>query len=153
MAASYNMGYDGLKRLIDKQRVTSYYETEMNTQTGRYVFRMLALKEIMDHPSKYGFYYLKRHLYYPIPTDKITISSAIPDLVDWSIKAGINYKVLREFNPWLKTYSLNSASASKTYIFEIPKDRNIMPDNMDDDTAPVSVVMPEMLGDSAARRR
>jgi len=151
VAASYNMGYDGLKKETDRQQVSSYYETHINQQTGRYVFRMLAMKEIMAHPSKYGFYYLKRQLYYPIATEKTTVSDAIPDLVAWAFAHGINYKILHEYNPWLRTYSLTN-STKETFTIEIPKDKNIIPGNIDDDTVPLSVTMPDRLADSVFQK-
>lgn len=151
VAASYNMGYDGLQKVADKQKARSYYDIELNQQTARYVFRILAIKEIMEHPSKYGFNYLKKHLYYPIPTERKIVDKATPDLVDWAIANGINYKILKEFNPWLKTYTLNNAG-KKTYSIEVPKDKNIIPANYDADTNEISVALPERLMEKSGYR-
>ena len=119
VAASYNRGMAGIDRQIVAQGVTDYYDMYLNEETSRYVFRILALKEIMQNASKYGYELPKDVLYRPIKTRKTTISSNIPNLAQYALSEGINYKILKLHNPWLQDTSL-IVPLGKTYEIEIP---------------------------------
>jgi hypothetical protein len=118
-AASYNGGITGVNRQIESQKVTGYYDLLLTEETSRYVFRILALKEIMRNPKLYGFELTNVALYKNIPTRKIEIDSTIIDLAGFAIAQGINYKILKIHNPWLRDKKLLNASGKK-YILEIP---------------------------------
>jgi membrane-bound lytic murein transglycosylase D len=118
-AASYNGGMTGVNKQIEIQKVTSYYDLLLNEETSRYVFRILALKEIMKNPKLYGFEIESKELYKNIPTRKLEIDSTITDLASFAIGQGINYKILKIHNPWLRDKKLLNLSKKK-YFFEIP---------------------------------
>lgn len=120
VAASYNMGIDGLRRQMLQQGVTDYYDLLLNTETSRYVFRIIAIKEIIEHPEKYGFNVPPSHMYRMEPTVKLRVAQSIPDLARYSLKNGYNYKVLKTYNPWLRKPSL-TVSAGKTYYIDLPE--------------------------------
>ncbi len=67
-AAAYNRGLYGVKRDLSNQKVDTYYELFMNTETSRYVFRLIAYKLIMENPSDYGFSLKKSEYYTNTPT-------------------------------------------------------------------------------------
>lgn len=118
-AASYNAGMSGISNQINNQKVNSYYDLLLNEETGRYVYRILALKEIMTHPKKYNFEIPEYALYKELPVKKITIDSTINDLTDFALKQGINYKILKLHNPWLRDKKLPNKSGKK-YEIKIP---------------------------------
>lgn len=118
-AASYNGGMNGMDRFMEAQKVTDYYDLLVNEETSRYVFRILALKEIMQNQQKYGYVLPSKILYKPILTRKISVSANIEDLAQFAIDQGINYKILKLHNPWLRDKSL-VVQPGKTYIIEIP---------------------------------
>lgn len=118
-AASYNGGTSGVNKQIEFQKVNSYYDLHLNEETGRYVFRILALKEIMKNPEKYGFPVTPQELYKLIPTRKIEVDSAITNLADFAKAQGINYKILKIHNPWLRDKKLDNINRKK-YVIEIP---------------------------------
>lgn len=118
-AASYNGGMNGVNKKIEEQQVTNYYDLALTEETSRYVFRILALKEIMKNPGKYGFNIYPTDLYSPIPTKKIEVDSAITDLASFAKTQGINYKILKIHNPWLRDKKLVNPSKKK-YEIEIP---------------------------------
>ncbi len=118
-AASYNGGTTGVNKQIEFQKVNSYYDLHLNEETGRYVFRILALKEIMRNPDKYGFPVTPQELYKLIPTRKIEVDSAIINLADFAKSQGINYKILKIHNPWLRDKKLDNINRKK-YVIEIP---------------------------------
>lgn len=120
VAASYNLGMGGIQAQLDKQKVNSYYDLLLTDETARYVFRILAMKEIISRPKVYGFELRKKDLYPVIPTKKITISTGISNLADFALTQGINYKILKLFNPWLRTNTLTN-EGQKKYTIEIPK--------------------------------
>ncbi|HET6225176.1 MAG TPA: transglycosylase SLT domain-containing protein [Bacteroidia bacterium] len=120
VAASYNLGMTGVQSQLDRQKVSSYYDVLLTEETARYIYRLLAMKEIISRPKVYGFILRKKDLYPVIPTKKITIDSTIHSLADFALTEGINYKYLKLFNPWLRTGSLNNPDRKK-YILELPK--------------------------------
>ncbi len=118
-AASYNGGMNGVNTKIVEQQVTDYYDLLLTDETSRYVFRILALKEIMKHPDLYGFEVDKNEMYDYIPTKTIEVDSSITDLAVFAKKQGINYKILKIHNPWLRDKKLSNATKKK-YLIEIP---------------------------------
>ena len=119
-AASYNGGITGVNRQIDLQKVANYYDLLLNDETSRYVFRILALKEIMKAPEKFGFEITKQDLYELYPTRKIEIDTTINNLADFAIRQGVNYKILKLYNPWLRDIKLEN-KIRKKYLIELPK--------------------------------
>lgn len=102
-AASYNRGMAGVERALTRQRVQSFYDLKLNSETAHYVFRAMAIKEIVENPQKYRYELSSRHLYHPEETRTVEVSSSVPDLVEFAIQQGINYKILKMYNPWLRS--------------------------------------------------
>ncbi len=119
-AAGYNAGNAGISRRLEAQDVNGYYDLLLGEETGRYVFRILALKEILKDPHKYGFNYTQDDLYETVPTYKVKVDTAVTDFVKFAQGFGINYKILKIHNPWLREDHLNNASR-KLYQIEIPE--------------------------------
>lgn len=118
-AASYNGGMSGLSKKIEEQKVSNYYDLGLTDETSRYVFRILALKEIMKQPALYGFSIYPTELYPPIPTKNVEVDSTINDLTGFAISQGINYKILKIHNPWLRDKKLLNPGKKK-YEIKIP---------------------------------
>lgn len=119
VAASYNMGMDGLKKQLEKQKVNSYYDLSLNDETARYIFRILSIKEILSMPKNYGYQLRKKDLYPPLTTMNITIDSTISDLALFAQANKVSYKILKYFNPWLRQNSLNMTN-KKPYTIQFP---------------------------------
>jgi hypothetical protein len=118
-AASYNRGIGGIDNAIDNQKVNSYYDLYLNDETSRYVFRILAIKEIFEHPTKYGFKINAKHLYKEEPLRYVTVNETIKDLISFANSQGINYKLLKRHNPWLRDERL-TVKRGKSYKIAIP---------------------------------
>lgn len=118
-AASYNGGMAGVNRQMVIQKESNYYDLLLTEETSRYVFRILALKEIMKNPDKFGFSLVNEELYRSLPTKKIEVDSSISDLADFAKVQGINYKILKIHNPWLRDKKLDVTDGKK-YSIEIP---------------------------------
>jgi len=113
------MGLGGVAHELDKQRQNNYYDLELNTETARYVYRILSLKALVGSPKQYGFYLKNSELYNQLPTVVTPIDSTIGNLADYAISKGINYRVLKMLNPWLLTDKLPDADR-KIYAISIP---------------------------------
>lgn len=120
VAASYNGGMAGINRALEAQQVSNYYDALFYEETGRYVFRILALKEIMRNSPKYGFDIPQNELYVNVPTKKIVIENSIDDLALFAIEQGTNYKTLKILNPWMRDKKLTVATG-KNYLIEVPE--------------------------------
>ena len=120
-AASYNAGRRGLDRQLERQNENNYYDLLLNEETSRYIFRALAIKMIITDPEKYGFK-LDEEDYYPVvPVTEVKVDSSVTDFNAFADGFGINYKMLKYFNPWLRETYLTNRSG-KTYILKIPQD-------------------------------
>ena len=106
-AASYNMGIAGIDQEIQQQGVKNYYELLLNEETARYIFRIIALKEIITAPGKFGLKINENHLYQREKFTTMKIKDDILDLPKFAREQGVNYKILKRFNPWLRKSKLN----------------------------------------------
>jgi len=118
-AAAYNMGEAGVKRQLDAQDVKSYYSLYLNPETARYVFRILAAKEIHSNPAEYGFELTPDAKYQAVKTRSVSVSNSISNWPEWAVKQGTNYKYLKWLNPWIRSRSLRNSNG-KTYEVLLP---------------------------------
>lgn len=102
VAASYNMGMRGFERRLEAQKVGSYFDVLINEETGRYLFRVLAVKMILENPEAFGFYIPEDQLYTQPELKAVEVTESIDDLVDFAHKHNITYKILKRYNPWLR---------------------------------------------------
>jgi membrane-bound lytic murein transglycosylase D len=119
-AAAYNRGMGGIERAMKTQGVESYYDLYLNDETTRYMFRILALKEVLGNPQRYGYDFSPGQGYNPVATRSFSVSSTINDLPKFAQDQGTNYKTLRLHNPWIKGYKLTVASG-RQYELLLPK--------------------------------
>lgn len=119
VAASYNRGLTGIQKQLDRQKCDNYYDLLLNSETQRYVFRITALKLILSDPEKYNLIITDEEKYPIIETKQIEIIGKVEHFADFAIEQGINYKLLKDFNPWLRENYLSN-NAGKKYILDIP---------------------------------
>ena len=118
-AASYNMGRSGVANALTSQHVTTYWDLHLNSETARYVYRLLALREVMDRPEGYGFHLGKSDVYAPLQSRIVEVSRSIPSLTDFALNEGTTLRELKAINPWMRSSSL-SVPSGKTYQVRIP---------------------------------
>jgi hypothetical protein len=119
VAASYNMGINGLNKQIETQKVNNYYDLLLNQETARYIFRILAVKEILEAPQKYGFVLRKKDVYPQIPIQQLSVDSSITNIAVYAQSLGLNYKILKLLNPWLRQNTLENKT-NITYKIDVP---------------------------------
>ena len=118
-AAAYNAGNARIARNLKKQQVTDYYDLLLNSETSRYVLRIVALKEVLSYPKKYGFEFDKEDLYTSPATRTVKVDTVITNIASFAKGFNINYKELKLHNAWLRENKLNNKSR-KSYKITIP---------------------------------
>ena len=120
VAAAYNMGGPNLKKWLERQRAEELFDLDINTETMQYLFRIVALKYIMQEPAKFG-YHVPAAAHYPALDNfrTATISSSVPNLGDYAREQGTTYRMLKLYNPWLISGSLTVRPGNE-YTVRIP---------------------------------
>ena len=119
-AAAYNAGNARIARnLKKKQQVDDYYDLLLNNETARYIFRIVALKEVLSYPKKYGFEFEKEDLYYLPKTKTVKVDTVISNIASFAKGFQTNYKELKLHNRWLRENKLNNKSR-RLYTIKIP---------------------------------
>jgi membrane-bound lytic murein transglycosylase D len=118
-AAAYNAGNARIARNLKKQQVTDYYDLLLNSETSRYVLRIVALKEVLSYPKKYGFEFEKEDLYTSPATRTVKVDTVITNIASFAKGFNTNYKELKLHNAWLRENKLNNKSR-KLYKITIP---------------------------------
>ena len=118
-AAAYNRGISGVQNKITNQNQTAYENILFGEETKRYVFRIIALKNIVESPESFGFYIKEEQMYKPIKYKEIKIDIPLNNLSEFSKDLGLNYKNFKIHNPWLLENHLNNKSR-KVYTISIP---------------------------------
>lgn len=119
VAAAYNAGNRRIDNFLAEQQVESYHDLLMAEETERYLFRMIAVKMITENPVNFGFYPEIEKLYTPYQWKEVDVNSTITNLAEFAASHGITYKLLKIFNPWLRSNQLPVA-AGKSYTIKIP---------------------------------
>ena len=120
-AAAYNAGNARIARNLKRQQVDNYYDLLLNNETARYVFRIVALKEVLSYPKKYGFEFDEEDLYKLPNTQIVEVDTVITNIASFAKTFNTNYKELKLHNAWLRENKLNNKSR-KLYQIKIPND-------------------------------
>lgn len=126
VAASYNMGIGGVRKQLERQRVSNYYDLYLNRETAAYVFAILAIKTVLTEPTKHGFDLKPYQLYAPLQYNVMAVDTTIPDLIAWSLAQGTTYKMVKVLNPWILGDKLDipkpkAGEEAKVYKIKVPK--------------------------------
>ena len=124
VAASYNSGMGRMSSTLNTQQVNSALDLLLVSETSRYVFRILAIKQIFEDPYLYGFVFKKDDFYPSVSVQRVTVEQTIDNLADFSQEYGLNYMLLKEFNPWLRDNKL-TVPPGKSYDIAIPKKEDL----------------------------
>ena len=118
-AASYNIGRTGLMKQSERQGSRYYYDLLLGEETGRYMFRILALKLIFQNPADYGFELTESDYYPTLQFREVEVDSSITRISDFAAQMGTSYKMIKYFNPWLREASLTNPKGKK-YTIKVP---------------------------------
>lgn len=119
VAASYNAGQNRIDDIIGDQSTRSFYEMHLNDETSRYIYRILAMKYICQHPLKYGFKLESGDYYDPLETRPVVVKETISDLPLFARQNNTSYKMLKELNPWLRSDKL-TVRRGEEFVINLP---------------------------------
>ncbi len=123
-AAGYNMGEYGVKKQLEFQKSSSYYDLYLNDETARYLYRILSAKILFNNAVKYGYYLRFKDLYQPIEYKVVKIDSSITNMVDFAKSYNVSYRLLKELNPWIRKPKLTNKNRIE-YLIKIPDPESI----------------------------
>ena len=118
-AAAYNVGPTRYKSLLKAQGQSHYFDLNLNSETSRYVFRLMAIKEIMSDPASYGFYLEPGDMYQPFDVYNVEINKSVPSWSKFAGEHGLSYRILKVYNPWLRDSKLTVLK--NKYMVQIPR--------------------------------
>lgn len=119
VAASYNAGQGRISSELDRQSQNSAYDLYLNNETSRYIYRMLAMKSILENPRAFGYTLSEADLYQPYEYETVEVTTPVDDWAKWAADHGVTYLQLRDHNPWIRSNSLPNKTG-KTYTVKLP---------------------------------
>lgn len=119
-AASYNTGFKNISYRMDIQSQTNYFDTQFVEETGRYVFRAIAFKTILNNRERYGFNLSKEDLYPELEYYEVEIKGAVANWSEFAAKHNTNFKLIKIYNQWIRANQLDNRQ-KRTYIVQVPK--------------------------------
>lgn len=120
-AASYNMGQDGVAEQMNRQKAKNYFNLVLNSETSRFVARIVSLKYILQYPERYGFDIKSEEKYKPLEYYDVNLDSSVSDFADYAKSLGVNYFILKYYNPWLRENYLSNKT-KQVYKIKLPKE-------------------------------
>jgi hypothetical protein len=119
-AAAYNVGPTNYSRILRDQKQSSFYDLNINPETSRYIFRLIAIKEILSRPESFGFYINDEDTYAPLNDYKeVVVNESVDNWGDFAHNHGISYRMLKIYNPWLRDNKLTVIK--NTYKVKVPQ--------------------------------
>ena len=101
--AAYNCGGARLKDEIKEQKVRDYFHLNLPSETERFVYRIAAIKLIMEDPGSYGYRVPDKKIYRPVPHDAVRVTVKVPiHLTDLGKSLGTDLKALKDLNPQMQ---------------------------------------------------
>jgi hypothetical protein len=123
VAASYNMGINGIHRKIKQQENQNYYDLILSKETSKYLFRALAAKTLLSNPRKYGVIIKKNQLLKQIEIKKLFVDSTVNNIEKFAQFYNMNINDFLLFNPWYVGNAIVSNKNKKSKIL-IPVNPN-----------------------------
>lgn len=119
-SAAYNVGPTAYKRQMKAQNEASFYDLNLNRETSKYVFRLIAIKEIMSQPEQFGFYIDPEEKYQPMDNYyEVEVAESVKNWGDFAHTHGTTYRELKRYNPWLRDNHLTVIK--NRYLIKIPR--------------------------------
>ena len=119
--AAYNGGPARISSSLSSQLADNYHDLYLTEETQRYVYRIMAMKAVLENPAAFGFYIADpAQLYQPVDCDIVEVNGSVSSWPRWAKNHGITYAQLRDENPWIRSERLTNSSG-KTYKVRVPK--------------------------------
>ncbi len=118
--ASYNGGMGRISSELEKQQGKTFFDLYLTEETSRYVFRIMAMKAVMEDPDAFGFHLTPEQFYQPVECTIVEVNGPVEDWPTWAAEHGVTYAQLREENPWIRSKKLTNKTG-KSYQVRVPK--------------------------------
>ena len=119
--AAYNGGPARISSSLSSQLAGNYFDLYLTEETQRYVYRIMAMKAVLENPAAFGFFIDDAsQLYQPVDCDIVEVTGSVSSWPRWAKDHGITYAQLRDENPWIRSDKLTNSSR-KTYKVRVPK--------------------------------
>jgi hypothetical protein len=118
VAVAYHIGDREVERAVAIQKVSTYYDLLLSKPANHFIFKILALKEIIQNPQKYRFE--SKDSRDTIPIRAIKVEKTIADLVAFAQEQGVSYKTLKNYNEWLRSDRLTIRDTAKKWVIFLP---------------------------------
>lgn len=112
-AAAYNMGLAGVQRQMERQNEQDYFRMLWNEETGRYGFRIAALKLILENPEQYGYQVPPEERWKAEQGRTVIVDSSVANWGKWAQREGLSYIEFKRWNPWIRDYYWNNPSGQR----------------------------------------
>ena len=100
--AAYNCGEKRVTDAVKEQKTDNYHTLSLPEESERYIYRLAAIKLILNDPAAYGYQLDRNKCYTPLKLDYINLNLKHEvSLVDFSLRLGFTYHHLKELNPHL----------------------------------------------------
>jgi len=118
--AAYNIGMTKFRNNMNSQEESDFYDMNMNAETMRYLFRLVAIKELFENPGDYGFH-LSTHEKYKELNDfyLVKVDSTLKSLGKFAHENNTSFRMLKIYNPWLISDKLTIKDTS--FLIKIKK--------------------------------
>lgn len=126
VAASYNAGIGAISKAQRKQQEESFYKLKLNSQTAGYIFRAVALKQLIENPKVYGYKSRYNDNPYQVSLKRVKVTESIPDLTAFAAKHDVTIETLKKHNAWLLKNTLTIKDPEKTYTLLIPRQPDLV---------------------------
>lgn len=119
-AAAYNMGPTAFARRQREQGQDNYYDLLLNQETTRYVFRLIAIKEIMSAPEAFGYFIDNAEKYPPLNNYyEVKVDKSVSNWNTFAAENGTTLRQLKRYNPWIRDSKLTVIK--NEYMVRIPQ--------------------------------
>jgi hypothetical protein len=119
-AAAYNLGIGGIQAALKKQKSDDYFDLILNTETGSFLYRILAYKTLFSNPQHFGINTKKLIYKTKLPVKTFLIDTTVNYFSSLEKAFGCDIATVKLFNPWFIGEKLPNTD-SYTYQFKIPK--------------------------------
>ncbi|GBD07755.1 Membrane-bound lytic murein transglycosylase D [bacterium HR21] len=119
--AGYNMGHQQLQAQLREQGVANFYDAFLNEETTRYLYRIVAIKHVLENAARYGVAVPSAECYSELPVRIVRWTEGIADLVEWARRQGVRYKDVRLLNPWILRRQLPPPPPGEAYEIALPR--------------------------------
>lgn len=119
-ASAYNAGVKRVKEALQNQNFRDFFDLYLPEETERYIFRILALKEVIENREKYGIKFDEKEKYREISIDYVTIRTEKElHTSSLAVSMGLPYREFRYLNLHIKKYVLPKG----TYNIYFPREK------------------------------